>query len=124
MTDTSQNAYVFVLLTSSHGANVESRLVTELWREMAKKFGDVKFCQIRGDLCIEGYPDKNTPTILVYKDGDIKKQIVTLKELQGTQTKIQGECCLKQFILTLSVRQFNYHRTSKQKNILITYRLF
>jgi hypothetical protein len=103
VTEASQNAYVFVLLTSSHGANVESRLVTELWRELAKKFGDVKFCQIRGDLCIEGYPDKNTPTILVYKDGDIKKQIVTLRELQGTHTKIQGECCLRRFILNLSM---------------------
>ena len=101
VTEASQNAYVFVLLTSSHGTNVESRLMTEIWRELAKKFGDVKFCQIRGDLCIEGYPDKNTPTILVYKDGDIKKQIVTLRELQGTRTKMQGECYLRRFILAL-----------------------
>jgi len=84
--------------------------MTELWRELAKKFGDVKFCQIRGDLCIEGYPDKNTPTILVYKDGDIKKQIVTLKELQGTHTKIQGECYVGRFILRFSTAEFNYHR--------------
>jgi hypothetical protein len=111
VTEASQNAYIFVLLTSSHGTNVESRLVTEFWRELAKKFGDVKFCQIRGDLCIEGYPDKNTPTILVYKDGDIKKQIVTLKELQGTHTKIQGECNLGRFILDLKSSHANgtYH---------------
>ena len=62
-----------------------------MWRELATKFGDVKFCQIRGDLCIEGYPDKNTPTILVYKDGDIRKQIVTLSEFRGVQTKLPGE---------------------------------
>lgn len=42
-------------------------------------------------MCIEGYPEKNTPTILAYKDGDIKRQIVTLKEFNGTKTKLQGE---------------------------------
>lgn len=90
VTETSQKASVFVLLTSSQGTNVESRIMVEMWRELAQKFGDVKFCQIRGDLCIEGYPDKNTPTILVYKDGDIKKQVVTLREFQGVQTKLPG----------------------------------
>lgn len=91
VTEESQKAYVFVLLTSSQGTNVESRIMVEMWRELAKKFGDVKFCQIRGDLCIEGYPDKNTPAILVYKDGDIKKQVVTLREFQGVQTKLPGK---------------------------------
>jgi hypothetical protein len=90
VTDESQKASVLVLLTSSHGTNTESQLLVEIWRELARKFGDVKFCQIRGDLCIEGYPDKNTPTILVYKDGDIKKQIVTLRELNGPQTTSRG----------------------------------
>jgi len=91
VTEASQKAFVFVLLTSSQGTNVESRIIIEMWRELATKFGDVKFCQIRGDLCIEGYPDKNTPTILVYKDGDIRKQIVTLSEFRGVQTKLPGE---------------------------------
>ena len=91
VTEASSKAYVLVLLTSSQGTNVESRIMTEIWRELAKRFGDVKFCQMRADLCIEGYPDKNTPTVLVYKDGDIKKQLVTLRELQGTRTTTQGE---------------------------------
>jgi hypothetical protein len=70
---------------------VESRIAIEIWRELAQRFGDVKFCQIRADLCIEGYPEKNTPTVLVYKDGDIKKQIVTFRELQGAHTKTAGK---------------------------------
>lgn len=89
VTEESNKAYVVVLLTSSQGTNTESRILIEIWRELAKKLGDVKFCQIRADLCIEGYPDRNTPTVLVYKDGDIKRQIVTLKELGGVRTKIQ-----------------------------------
>jgi hypothetical protein len=91
VTETSQKAHVFVLLTSSEGTNVESRVLIEIWRELARKFGDVKFCQMRADLCIEGYPDKNTPTVLVYRDGDIKRQIVTLRELGGVRTNTQGE---------------------------------
>jgi len=90
VTEASQKAYVFVLLTSSQGTNTESRVLIEIWRELAQRFGDVKFCQMRAELCIEGYPDKNTPTVLVYKDGDIKRQIVTLKELGGVRTSTQG----------------------------------
>ncbi|KAI4184128.1 MAG: hypothetical protein L6R41_004967 [Letrouitia leprolyta] len=89
VTEASGKAFVLVHLTSSLGTNIESRLLTELWRELARKFGDVKFCEIRGDMCIEGYPDRNTPTILVYRDGDIKKQLVTLKELAGPKTGME-----------------------------------
>lgn len=90
VTEASNQAYVVVHLTSSLGTNTESRLLTELWREMARKYGDIKFCEIRGDMCIEGYPDRNTPTILVYHNEEIKRQIVTLKELAGARTGIKG----------------------------------
>ena len=86
VTDASEKAWVLVLLTSSSGENVESRVISEIWRELAIKFGDLKFCQMRADLCIEGYPDRNTPTILVYRTGDVRKQVVTLKEFNGVRT--------------------------------------
>ncbi|KAF2417236.1 thioredoxin-like protein [Tothia fuscella] len=89
VTEESKKAFIFVLLTSSQGNNVESRVMIEVWRQLAPKFGEVKFGQIRADLCIEDYPDKNTPTILVYKDGDIRKQVVTLKELNGPRTGVK-----------------------------------
>ncbi len=89
VTEASHKAYVLVLLTSSQGTNTESRVLMEIWTIVSKRFGDVKFCQICADLCIEGYPDKNTPTVLVYKDGDIKKQLVTLRELGGVRTTAQ-----------------------------------
>jgi len=92
VTEASNKSFVFVLLTSASGGNTESKLLVELWRELARKFGDVKFCQIRGDMCIEGYPEKNTPTILVYKDGDIKRQVVTLREFGGVRTTLEGKC--------------------------------
>ncbi|KAK2865332.1 hypothetical protein FQN49_003679 [Arthroderma sp. PD_2] len=89
VTEASSKYYVLVHLTSSLGNNIESRLLTEIWRQLAAKYGDIKFCEIRGDLCIEGYPEKNTPTILAYKDGDIKRQIITLRELNGARARTE-----------------------------------
>ncbi|KAL6713655.1 Proteolipid protein 2 [Lecanora helva] len=89
VTEASNQAFVLVHLTSSLGTNTESRLLTELWREMARLLGDIKFCEIKADMCIEGYPERNTPTILVYQNGDIKRQVVTLRELGGDHTNLR-----------------------------------
>jgi len=88
VTEASNKSFVFVLLTSSAGMNLESNLMVQIWREMATRFGDVKFCQMQAGLCIESYPDKNTPTVLIYRNGDIKRQIVTLKDLKGEKTTL------------------------------------
>ena len=80
---------MLVNLTSSVGTNIESRVLSEIWPKAAQKFGDVKFCAIRADMCIDGYPDRNTPTVLIYKDGDIKRQIVTLALLKGVRTTLR-----------------------------------
>lgn len=85
VTEASNNGPVLVNLTSGLGTNVESRVLTELWRRAAAEFGEVKFCEIRGDMAIEGYPDRNCPTILVYHNGDIVKQLVTLITLGGVR---------------------------------------
>lgn len=87
VTEASNGAFVLVHLTSP---NVESRLLTELWRELAKKFGDIKFCEMKADMCIEGYPERNTPTILVYRHGEIKRQEITLKQLGGVRIAAKG----------------------------------
>ena len=69
--------------------NDESKVMQEIWRQMAGRFATIKFCQMQADLCVEGYPDKNTPTVLCYQEGDIRRQIVTLKELKGVNTEVQ-----------------------------------
>ena len=94
VTEASSKAFVLVHLTSSLGTNVESRLLIELWQELAKRFGDIKFCEMKADMCIEGYPERNTPTILIYRDGDIKRQVITLRELGGERTTTKGWHCL------------------------------
>jgi len=85
VTEASIDGPVLVNLTSGLGTNVESRILTELWRKAAREYGEVKFCEIRGDMAIEGYPDRNCPTILVYDKGDIVKQVVTLVLMGGVK---------------------------------------
>ncbi|KAK7513258.1 phosducin family protein [Phyllosticta citriasiana] len=110
VTEASQKAWVFVLLTASD-SNVESRIAEELWRELARDFGDIKFCKIRGNLCIEGYPDKNCPTVLIYKGGDIKRQIVTLRELNGPRTSVED---IKKVLLDLGALQHSDPRLKRK----------
>lgn len=90
VTEASSDAYVLVHLTSSMGENTETRVLSGIWRQLASKYGEIKFCEIRADMCIEGYPERNTPTILAYKDGEIRRQFVTLRELGGVRTKVEG----------------------------------
>ena len=40
---------------------------------------------MKADRAIENYPEKNCPTILVYKNGDIAKQVVTLTTVGGVK---------------------------------------
>ena len=89
VTDASKNGPVFVNMTASMGTNVESRILSELWRQAAREYGDIKFCEIRANQAIENYPDRNCPTILVYKNGDIAKQVVTLATIGGVKTNMQ-----------------------------------
>ncbi|EON99612.1 putative phosducin family protein [Phaeoacremonium minimum UCRPA7] len=85
VTEASNNGPVFVNLTSPSGTNVESRVLSQLWKQAAKEYGDIKFCEMRADQAIEGYPERNCPTILVYKNGDIVKQVVTLVTVGGVR---------------------------------------
>ncbi|KAK4495047.1 hypothetical protein PRZ48_013374 [Zasmidium cellare] len=111
VTEASNQAFVLVLLTSSTGTNPESQLLIEIWRELAKKFGDIKFCQMQANLCIEGYPDRNTPTVLIYKDGEIKRQLVTLKELNGVKTNMAD---LEKVLLDLGALKHNDSRLKRR----------
>ncbi len=90
VTEASQNGPVFVNLTSGMGTNVESRVLTDLWKQAAKEYGDIKFCEIRANQAIENYPDRNCPTILVYQNGDIIKQVVTLVTIGGVRANMRN----------------------------------
>jgi hypothetical protein len=78
---------------------------------MAKKYADIKFCEMRADLCIEGYPERNTPTILIYHNGDVSRQIVTLRELNGPRTGIAD---LERVLLNLGAVKENDVRLKRR----------
>lgn len=136
VSEASKKSFVLVHLTSSLGTNIESRILTELWRDLARKFGEVKFCEIRADMCIEGYPERNTPTILVYRNGDITKQVITLRELGSTQTSLKGSSTsalighfrdahtafidLEQLLVSVEAVKANDHRLSRSDEVVDT----
>jgi hypothetical protein len=88
VTEASKEFPVLLHLSSKSHGNVESRLLSELFRQAAQKFPEVKFCEIVANMCIENYPERNCPTILVYKEGDLSKNLIRLGEMRGTETRL------------------------------------
>lgn len=68
-----------------HGKQ-ECDVVDRALAQLAPRFKDVKFCRIEGAKAIRNYPDRNCPTLLIYKAGDIQLQLVGLAELGGPKT--------------------------------------
>ncbi|KAH7581191.1 phosducin [Nakaseomyces glabratus] len=85
--DNSKAVYVFVHL-SLH-TKIQSRILDHLFQASAKKFPEVKFVEIPANRAIENYPENNCPTLIVYHNGDVIKNIVTLLELGGNNTTIK-----------------------------------
>ncbi|KAM5182299.1 phosducin-like protein 3 [Mantella aurantiaca] len=51
-------------------------LINQHLAVLARKFKDVKFVKAISTTCIPNYPDKNLPTIFVYRDGEIRAQFI------------------------------------------------
>lgn len=58
--------------------------------QLAAKNRAVKFLKIIATDCIRNYPDRNLPTLLIYGEGDIKKQMVGIGSLGGLNMKLSG----------------------------------
>lgn len=50
-----------------------------------------KFLQIGAQACIEGYPDRNVPTVFVYRDGAVAANIVGMAEFGGLRATDASE---------------------------------
>ncbi|QLQ79518.1 hypothetical protein HG537_0C01650 [Torulaspora globosa] len=81
-----EGVYVFVHLALE--SKLQSRLLSHLFRQLAPKFREIKFVEITANRAIENYPEANCPTLLVYYKGDVIKNMITLLELGGNDTKI------------------------------------
>ncbi|ORY22584.1 thioredoxin-like protein [Naematelia encephala] len=60
-----------------------------LLSQLAAAHPATKFMAIRSDLCIPNYPDRNVPTLLVYRNGDMVGNIVAGAGLNGMKTTVQ-----------------------------------
>lgn len=57
---------------------------------LAVKYPTVKFLKSISTTCVPNYPDKNLPTIFVYFEGEMKKQIVGSLEFRGPNLTLDG----------------------------------
>ena len=48
----------------------------ECIEKLAAKYTKTKFVRIISTDCIHGYPDRNLPTVLIYKDTECKHNLV------------------------------------------------
>lgn len=69
----------------------ECKLVSGYLDILAIKYPATKFVSIVGDKCIPNYPDRNLPTLLIYRNGELRRQIVGLRPeigLDGMKTEL------------------------------------
>lgn len=91
-----QGVYVFVHLTLQ--SKLQSRVLSHIFRQLAPKFPEIKFVEIAANRAIENYPESNCPTLLVYYKSEVIKNMITLLELGGNDTKIND---LEKLMVTL-----------------------
>jgi len=51
-------------------------IINNYLHTLSRKFPSVKFLKSTSDTCIEGYPDKNLPTLFIYYEGQLKEKFI------------------------------------------------
>ncbi|XP_030756823.1 viral IAP-associated factor homolog [Sitophilus oryzae] len=64
-------------------------LINQHMSYLATRYPAVKFLKSISTTCIPNYPDRNLPTIFVYFEGDLKKQIVGPVECRGPSLTLE-----------------------------------
>lgn len=62
-----------------------------LLQRLAAAHPETKFLHIPAGMCIPNYPDKNVPTLLIYRNGEISGNVVSGQGLNGMRTTVKGE---------------------------------
>ena len=65
-------------------------LLNQYLTTLAAKFPATKFLKSISTVCIPNYPDKNLPTVFVYFEGDLKKQMVGPLAFGGMNITMDG----------------------------------
>lgn len=72
---------VFVVLHLYHTYIEVCNLINQVLDDVAVVHKDLKILKIVADKCIENYPEKNVPTLIVYKNGKMFKTIPRFDKL-------------------------------------------
>ncbi|KAJ3030941.1 Phosducin-like protein 3 [Rhizophlyctis rosea] len=86
VTEASATTYVVLHLYQNHIP--ACKLINGILDRLASTHRATKFLRIRADQCIENYPDRNCPTLLVYGEGDLKRNLVGIAALGGMGTTL------------------------------------
>ena len=70
----------------------DSALLGECLQELAKKYPQTKFLKIISTECIPNYPDKNLPTVLIYKDTKCVEHLIGLAQFGGRRVTPERMC--------------------------------
>jgi hypothetical protein len=89
VTEGSKNG-VCVCVHLYNNSFVECQLMDECLLNLAPRFAYVKFLKIRATSAVENWPEKNLPTLFVYKNGELMDQLITLRSVGGKTMKTEG----------------------------------
>lgn len=64
----------------------ECAIMDQCLGELAERYPATKFLKIRGAECIQGYPEANMPTLLLYTNGKCQQTLVGLERFGGEGT--------------------------------------
>ncbi|GAA5993405.1 hypothetical protein JCM10908_002650 [Rhodotorula pacifica] len=67
----------------------ESKKLMPIINELASLYPSTKFVSIVSDHCIENYPDKNVPTMIIYRKGQMMGQVVGLGAMNGMKATLR-----------------------------------
>ena len=83
VTEATKGTYVVLHLYQS---SIEAcGQVDQSMAQMCKLYPHIKFLKIEGNKCIENYPDKNCPTIIIYLNGSM---VITLPQINLKYRKV------------------------------------
>ena len=68
-----------------------SQHLRPLLNRLATVHPSTKFLSIPAGMCIPNYPEKNVPTLLIYRNGDVVGNVIAGMGLKGLRTSVRGE---------------------------------
>ncbi|KNC96154.1 uncharacterized protein SPPG_08542 [Spizellomyces punctatus DAOM BR117] len=86
VTEASKDTWVVLHLFQNH---IQAcKLINGILERIAARYRSTKFLKIVADQCIPNYPDRNVPTLLIYGEGDLKRNLVGIEQLGGMGTTV------------------------------------